>query len=318
MPVAIIVDDHTILDTLPEDREILYEYRLDRDPQLLENFQNHARDNVILTLRSVTEGGAFDGDRPSNLKGIIQLKAKYIDLELATDFDMVEEILYATPILSKHDYSQPMRDAVQRFLQRYQKLGSANTVIKFVGKPVDAYDMLISLKRIQKVFPRHVILGIGRPGIVSRTLARDFNQEFVFGSLTPGEIPDYREVLPAHQDNAILTGLIGSQLDHSMSPIIHAMFRQQLNLPGYYHLFEIKSEEHVAETIEILSETYILGCNVTFPYKEHVRNLGIPDHNVIRSGVANTICFSNEITLHNTDISGFSRYYTEITEISVL
>lgn len=93
-------------------------------------------------------------------------------------------------------------------------------------------------------------------------------------------------------------GLLGEQLSHSYSKIIHEHF-------GYeYNLFEVPS----TELANFMAKREFAGINVTIPYKQKVLDYcDVVDDIACKIGAANTLYFDNAGRLHatNTDYFGF-------------
>lgn len=103
-----------------------------------------------------------------------------------------------------------------------------------------------------------------------------------------------------------LYGLLGNRLGHSISPQIHSLFFNQLDIDACYHLFEVRSTELNA-ALNGLKALGVLGVNVTIPYKvsimEYLDRLS-PEASTI--GSVNTVIFKDESAIgHNTDYNGF-------------
>ncbi len=103
-------------------------------------------------------------------------------------------------------------------------------------------------------------------------------------------------------------GLIGEKLGHSLSPRIHKMILEHLNIPGAYGLFEIPPGD-IDKLGEALKLLRIRGINVTMPYKQSVMTQ--LDHIAPETrsiGAVNTVLLSNgQLIGHNTDYFGFRR-----------
>ena len=64
-------------------------------------------------------------------------------------------------------------------------------------------------------------------------------------------------------------GLFGEKLGHSLSPEIHRIIFEKLNIKGTYNLFEI-NKENFHKAVDSVKTLNITGVNVTIPYKEDV------------------------------------------------
>ena len=107
-----------------------------------------------------------------------------------------------------------------------------------------------------------------------------------------------------------LYGLLGEKLSHSVSPQIHTMIFNKLNMKGYYHLFEFKSKDlkAVMEGFKVIKPR---GINVTIPYKikvmEFVDELSCEAKAI---GAVNTLKFEEGKTIgYNTDYFGIGELF---------
>jgi shikimate dehydrogenase len=101
-------------------------------------------------------------------------------------------------------------------------------------------------------------------------------------------------------------GLVGKNIDYSLSPFMHNAAFKSLRLDAEYRIFDIP-ETGLAEFFSKLRKNMIAGCNVTIPYKE--KALGLVDRS---SSVAEFIGALNTVTNEdgglrgdNTDYQGF-------------
>ncbi len=100
-------------------------------------------------------------------------------------------------------------------------------------------------------------------------------------------------------------GVVGFPAKHSLSPTIHAAAYQSLGLDWEYDSYEVEPDA-LASWFASLGREW-RGLSVTMPHKEAAARLGLPDDDVARTGVANTVIWHSDggRTVHNTDIAGF-------------
>ena len=105
-----------------------------------------------------------------------------------------------------------------------------------------------------------------------------------------------------------LTGLLGSPVAHSVSPLMHNEAFRQLGLDYVYLCFDVK-EEGLKTAVEGLKMTGIRGFNLTMPNKNKMVELVdclSPAAGLI--GAVNTVVNDSGILIgHNTDGIGFMR-----------
>ncbi len=108
---------------------------------------------------------------------------------------------------------------------------------------------------------------------------------------------------------ALKFGLIGHNLSHSISAIIHKAGLESLGIDGTYEVLETPAEDLISR-IKFLKSNDYSGFNVTIPLKvpmalflDHI------DKSADVSGAVNTIKIRQDRTFHgfNTDIYGFQK-----------
>ena len=118
-----------------------------------------------------------------------------------------------------------------------------------------------------------------------------------------------------------LYALLGSPVNHSLSPVIHNCAFRLLNINAVYLAFDVKD---LKEAVNGLKTLNVQGFNVTVPYKESIVPLldDISDE-AKTIGSVNTVINQNGRWIgYNTDASGFSKtmepYRSVIQDQSVL
>lgn len=101
-------------------------------------------------------------------------------------------------------------------------------------------------------------------------------------------------------------GLLGDELSHSFSPIIHGNILKELQINGQYQLFECKRED-LEKKLHELKDLGFIGLNVTMPHKvEIIKYLDEISEEAKKLNAINTIFFKDEnIIGYNTDYHGF-------------
>jgi quinate/shikimate dehydrogenase (NAD+) len=113
-----------------------------------------------------------------------------------------------------------------------------------------------------------------------------------------------------------LIGLIGANIQGSLSPALHEDAFAAHGMRGHYHLMDVDVgiRRSLGELLEGARSTGFLGVNVTFPFKEAVLPLldeTSPEARQI--GAVNTVTIDRSGRTHgyNTDRSGFRRSFEE-------
>jgi shikimate dehydrogenase len=106
-------------------------------------------------------------------------------------------------------------------------------------------------------------------------------------------------------------GIIGYPLGHTLSPVMHHYWLQQVDLPGHYHVHAVNPVQPngLAERLVSLAQQGYRGLNVTIPYKTSIMPLLDAIDPVAQAiGAVNTVVFepnTNTTTGFNTDVTGF-------------
>ena len=105
-----------------------------------------------------------------------------------------------------------------------------------------------------------------------------------------------------------LYGLIGESINYSLSPKIHSLIFEKLNIDGHYHTFEVK-KEYMEDGKCCISALGIKGVNITIPYKvEVMKYLHEISEEGEKIGAINTILIEGDKKLgYNTDYFGLEK-----------
>jgi len=109
-----------------------------------------------------------------------------------------------------------------------------------------------------------------------------------------------------------IIGIIGKNIENSLSPLIHNQIILKYSLDFCYLPFKV-TENDLSQAIQGIRALSIKGVNVTFPYKEKViKFLDEVEESARRIGAVNTIVNNKGfITGYNTDIIGFKKSLQE-------
>lgn len=110
-----------------------------------------------------------------------------------------------------------------------------------------------------------------------------------------------------NSDRALLAGVIGSPVNHSLSPLVHRYWLRNLGIKGYYIPIEV-SRDNFSQVASALPMMGFSGVNITIPHK--VSALTICDtlsDQAVLIGAVNTLTISEKgkINGDNTDAYGF-------------
>ena len=109
--------------------------------------------------------------------------------------------------------------------------------------------------------------------------------------------------------------LIGSPVEHSLSPAMHTFSFEQLGVDCVYLAYNVEPDQLEA-AVNGMKELGFLGYNVTMPHKEAVvPYLDGLSGTAARCRAVNTVCMEDGRAIgHNTDGMGF---YQALTDLGV-
>lgn len=281
---------------------------------------------VIVTCRSVAEGGTFGGtleDLEAWTRAMLEgaARPRYVDVEFGALGrsgvlrSLVRE--HDDPgrpgvILSMHDFSGPPRDLSRRLLAMCQTGGV--DVIKVACTARSLRDALAMLSVPGELARPTIALSMGEFGVLSRVLAPKFGGFLTFASLrdgaatAPGQ-PTIGVLRDQYGFDAIggatrVYGVIGWPVAHSRSPLVHNAGFRGIGFEGVYLPLPVASDED-PETAYVSFKATVLelmdhpglnfgGASVTIPHKENLarlaRELGWEADEATRAiGAANTL-----------------------------
>ncbi|HEX3942981.1 MAG TPA: shikimate dehydrogenase [Rhizomicrobium sp.] len=105
---------------------------------------------------------------------------------------------------------------------------------------------------------------------------------------------------------AVLAGVVGFPIGHSLSPRLHLFWLKELGIAGAYVPLAVTREDF-ARAIDGLRNAGFAGVNVTVPHKQAAHALAhAVDEGAQKTGAANLLIFQSDGTIHaqNTDVDG--------------
>ena len=126
------------------------------------------------------------------------------------------------------------------------------------------------------------------------------------------------DTFPVIDGHTKLTGLLGSPVSHSISPLMHNEAFRLLNLNYVYLCFDVP-EANLADTVKGLRCMNIAGFNCTMPDKTKICELIDDLSDAARMiGAVNTVVNKNgRLVGHNTDGIGYMQAVKEACDLEV-
>ncbi|MBM4388850.1 MAG: type I 3-dehydroquinate dehydratase, partial [Deltaproteobacteria bacterium] len=297
-------------------RNFMHEVRIDLLDGIPHSFSRlNEYDGLLLTLRSVNQGGGFTGsddDRNSILRKIAEETKALIDVEYRPDGDarsLFDGDVLRRTVLSFHDFSGvPAR--LEEIAREMDSSGAG--LLKIAVKCEDTSDLLRLFNL--KAFLRRpaLLIGMGIHGRLSRFLYKRFGSPFTFavedenafggaGLLTLKEIRDFG--LGRNSELEPL-GVIGGDhvVNSSGVKVYNRLFRDK-GLDFIYLPLPAKDFDGALELAEKLG---FQGLSVTMPHKEAaLKKCAEASVQAEKTGAVNTLARRNHGWYgENTDING--------------
>ena len=152
---------------------------------------------------------------------------------------------------------------------------------------------------------KHVLLGMGDMGEITRIRQRILGNEFTFGyhgeSTAPGQFS--ADEMESFGDDCKIAGVTGHPLQHSRSPAMQNAAIRKAGINAIYLRFDSPSLDNVCDVIR---EYDIRGINVTIPYKQDIfRLLDKASNTCFEVGAVNTVINDDGVLKgENTDVEG--------------
>ncbi|WP_348613147.1 shikimate dehydrogenase [Halobaculum rarum] len=104
-------------------------------------------------------------------------------------------------------------------------------------------------------------------------------------------------------------GLIGTPVEHSLSPPMHEAAYDALGMDARYVTFEPDADDGAA-AVEAAATLGVAGLNVTVPFKQDVLSAVEPDGLAAEVGAVNTVDYAADPPRgYNTDVAGVRRAF---------
>lgn len=297
---------------------------------------------TIVTCRSVSQGGMFEGDEDERVAMVqVALQCdhppRFIDIEFET-IKRNSEVLATLSseqtdiILSWHDVKSRPRNLLQRVAEMQAVEGVS--IIKIVWRARSIRDNIEAFELLQTRQQPMIAMCMGEYGIMSRVLAPKFGGFATYAAVdgmerTASGQPTLAEFRSMYNFGAIDTdtrvyGVIGYNVAHSASPQFHNAAFQAAGLNAVYLPLQIpEGWEHLKASVGELQHydaLHFSGASVTIPHKEQMMKLADSCDDIsTKVGATNTITLSNQnITARNTDVSALESLTQGASRVLIL
>ncbi len=302
-------------ETQPAD---MIELRLDslREPPHTEELLKLTEKPVIVSCRSLREGGKFDGgdqDRRDILLQAARLGCAYLDVETGDLPFIAGNIPSSTTlIVSIHDYAA----TPENLIDRVRELAALPADwVKFSVTPGRPEDSLLVLDAIGKCPKPCIGIAMGEAGLMTRVLGPAYGSRIAYAALEKGFEPDSGQ-LPTARDMAEIYrvktitrdtrvyGLLGNPVSQSRGYRLHNQAFAAIGHDAVYIPFLSESAEDFLRVVPRAINLH--GLSVTIPHKPAAcRWADYRSENADRIGAANTLTRTpSGWRANNTDMPG--------------
>jgi 3-dehydroquinate dehydratase/shikimate dehydrogenase len=296
----------------------LFEIRLDYLEDKNEIFDIRMPCQTIFTFRHKREGGLYYGDEAERLNFLLRIAKAFPNSYIDLEHDVPKEFFYeinksCSTICSYHEFDEEWDiDKIIKMLDKPAEIFKIALMAKTINKVFRAIDILNSLKQQGKSVN---LVIMGKQGQWTRILASFFKLPWTYISYSPqtqtapGQISFNHAVKIYRLNNVDMSysvyGIIGSPLDHSISPIIHNIAFKELSYKAIYVPFDIDDLKLFMQKINKLIP--LRGLSVTIPYKTTILSyIDQVDEDAIKIGAVNTLKYKESKWIgYNTDWIGF-------------
>lgn len=195
----------------------------------------------------------------------------YVDIDyrlrrLQQDFHKLKIPHKPKLIISFHDYkTTPSWSTLQ---QRVKKMQIASPDVIKIATMVNQFMDIHTIMRLQKQYGKHIIaVGMGELGIMTRL----YNKALLtFGALNPDVTTAPGQLTIRELKTMQLYGLIGKDIQQSLSPLMHTTAFQYHRLPYRYQLWDTTEFDKFKEVFNFFK---LPGASITLPYKKVAQQL---------------------------------------------
>ena len=209
---------------------------------------------------------------------------------------------------SRHDYdATPDAERIRSLLR-----GSRCDIVKGAFAVNDFRDLISILDAARSMERRHVVLGMGPLGTVTRIRQSVLGNEFTFAYVGEPTAPGQMSLgeMAAFTDDTMVTGLVGNPVTKSKSPLMHNTAFKFCGIDGIYLPFGSPDLDLVEEAVVGYG---IRGVNVTIPYKQEIMDhVDAVDRNASAIGAVNPVVNNTgRLEGYNTDVVGIETALSE-------
>jgi 3-dehydroquinate dehydratase/shikimate dehydrogenase len=254
------------------------------EPDPPEWLRSHFKGRLLYVLRSVEEGGRFEGTLPQRHERLSRAAHAYDLVELEGERDLTASLLHEVPVEKRLISWHGKADGLSELRDRFAQLSAVQaSVYKLVTEAESCADELLPLSLLNSLGRSDTIAYSNGPlGFWSRLVAPHLGAPIIYGLVPNGPaipteptinklIEDYG--LPSLMPLKEIYGIVGSPVFHSLSPRLHNAGYRVTNYPALFVPFHVESFSEFWHGVVMSGELEALGFSikgltVASPHKE--------------------------------------------------
>ncbi|CAO3673050.1 unnamed protein product [Rhizopus stolonifer] len=255
---------------------------------------------VIFTVRSQGQAGAFSDNDETGMFELLtwgqRWGCEYLDVEMCWSPAAIEKLVAqkgSSLIISSWHDVQKVTPWDGKAIEAKYELGQFGDYVKLVGVAESIQDNY-KLEAFRASKQNLIAINMGAAGQLSRVLNEcltPITHPALPSKAAPGQL-SLKEINKTRHLIGLLPAqsywLIGTPIQHSMSPTLHNTGFETLGLPHRYGLLECHMVEYAEDAI--LKDPHFGGASVTIPHKVSVmKYLNEVTENAKMIGAVNTI-----------------------------
>jgi len=272
----------------------------------------------IATLREREQGGGWEGTTEAKWEFLRRAAKAGFDIDLELGHPLVSRAHLLRPakvIVSYHDLKKT--PSVARIIEVLVECSARSDMAKAAFQVRTVHD-LAQLVEAAQLFAltreRFTLIGMGELGMATRVLAHRMGSLLSCAAVSPG-----KETAPGQLDletakwlgkEPMVTGIVGSPLDHTVSPALHTAAYRASAVRGTY-LKWVTMVDELEDLLDVVDALGIRGFNVTIPHKEGILPL-LDSVDAVAEGIGAVNTVINEggrLVGRNTDVIGVQRTF---------
>jgi len=305
----------------------MVEARLDKlaviDFDQIKEFLEENRDlPIIFSLRSEWNSETIEPPikgRKDNLRRLITLAPKYIDLEFPIDMSLLKEVNPNTiPVISALDFEGMAKIAFDSLVNVANSY-DGEIIIKISCLPNTVEDLKQLwrwARKLQKEKIEYVIVGMGQLGQISRIKSRELGNKWMYGRFhykqgepfLPGML-EIDQLSKAFANESWHLASLGNLPETDILRIIYNQLLEAAHMEGVFLNLPVKTSPELDQILLWIEDGLLDGVNISSPWQVEILNrLDQLDASAQVMGAVNCVVVTKDgLRGYNTQIDGFKR-----------